>query len=144
MTRPGHRYRGHRRHSYICADDDQLVELRAHQRTYNGAYMRSALGVLGYSLAVLRLFDRHFYRVGLLYAVLSFLLCVCAFLRARDSRHDYADGDDAGDIPAIRTVGQEHKRLFGRPFVTSGRIVALVACIVAATEIALLVLILQL
>ena len=42
------------------------------------------------------------------------------------------------------TVGQEHKQSFGQPFVTAGHIVALVAGVVAATEIALLVLVLQL
>lgn len=85
--------------------------------------------------------------VGLLYAALAFLLSVCAFLRARHTRHNYADRNDTGDttsIHAIRTVGQDHKQLFGRPFVTAGRIVALVVCIVAATEIVLLVLVLQL
>ncbi|KAH9964164.1 hypothetical protein BC827DRAFT_1128202, partial [Russula dissimulans] len=138
---------GHRRHSFICEDVDQLVELRAHQRTYDGAYMRTALGTLGYSLTVLRLFDRHFYRVGLLFAILAFLLCVCAFLRARHSRHNYADRDDSGNSAntlAIPTIGQEHKPSFGRPFITSGRIVALVACVVVTTEIALLVLVLRL
>jgi len=54
-------FSGHRRDSFICADVDELVELRAHQRTYNGAYVRTALGILGYSLAVLRLFDHKFY-----------------------------------------------------------------------------------
>ncbi|KAH9996052.1 hypothetical protein BJV77DRAFT_1059569 [Russula vinacea] len=144
MTRR-HRYHGHRRDSFICSDVDKLVELRAHQRTYNGAYQRTALGILGYSLTVLRLFDRMFYRIGLLYAALAFLLSVCAFLRARHSRHDYADRDDAGttNISAIPTVGQDHKQLFGRPFVTAGRVVALVACIVAGTEIVLLFFILQ-
>lgn len=85
--------------------------------------------------------------VGLLYAALAFLLSVCAFLRARHSRHDYADRNDTGDTTnttAIRTVGQDHKQLFGRPFVTAGRIVALVACIVAATEVVLLVLVIHL
>jgi hypothetical protein len=83
--------------------------------------------------------------VGLLYAALAFLLSVSAFLRARHSRHDYADRDDAGttNISAIPTVGQEHKQLFGRPFMTAGRIVTLVACIVAGTEIVLLIFILQ-
>ena len=83
--------------------------------------------------------------VGLLYAALAFLLSVCAFLRARHSRHDYADRDDAGttNISAIPTVEQDHKQLFGRPFVTAGRVVALVACIVAGTEIVLLFFILQ-
>ncbi|KAF8506531.1 hypothetical protein F5888DRAFT_1643051 [Russula emetica] len=146
-TRRRHRYHGHRRDSFICADVGELVELRAHQRTYNGAYVRTALGILGYSLAVLRLFDRKFYRIGLLYAALAFFLSICAFLRARHSRHDYADRNDTGDttnIPAIRTVGQDHKQSFGRPFMTAGRIVALVASIVAATEIVLLVLVSQL
>jgi len=146
-TRRQHRYHGHRRDSFICVDVDELVELRAHQRTYNGAYARTALGILGYALTVLRLFDRKFYRIGLLYAALAFLLSVCAFIRARHSRHDYADRDDAGDTTdtsVIRTVGQDHKQLFGRPFVTAGRIVALVAYIVALTETVLLVFVLQL
>ncbi|KAH9033059.1 hypothetical protein EDB84DRAFT_1588404 [Lactarius hengduanensis] len=107
------RYRGHRAHSFISADVDQLVELRARQRTFNGAYTRTALGNLGYSLAVLRLFDRRFYHIGLLYAFLAVFLC-------------------------------ERGQSFGRPFVTAGRIVALVACVVAATELALLALVLRL
>ena len=53
---------GHHRDSFICTDDDELVELRALLRTYNGAYVRTALGVLGYSLTVLKLFDPKFYR----------------------------------------------------------------------------------
>ena len=64
--------------------------------------------------------------VGLLYAALAFLLSVCAFLRARHSRHDYADRNDSGDttnILAIRTVGQDHKQLFVRSFVTARPIV---------------------
>ena len=54
------------------------------------------------------------------------------------------DSDDTINMFAISTVGQEHKQSFGPPFVTAGRIVALVACVVAGTEIALLVLVLQL
>ncbi|KAH9957467.1 hypothetical protein BGW80DRAFT_1381391, partial [Lactifluus volemus] len=141
-----HRYQGHRAHSYLVEDVDRLTELRASQRTYNGAYMRTALGNLGFSLTVLRLFDRLFYRIGIVYAVLAFLLCVCAFFRARYARYDIADTDDADDTLsslAIPTVGQEHKQSFGRPFVTAGNIVALVAFVVAGTEIALFVLVLQ-
>lgn len=55
-------FSGHRRDSYICTDDDELVELRAYQRTYNGAYVRTALGILSYALTVLKLFDPKFYR----------------------------------------------------------------------------------
>ncbi|KAI0275276.1 hypothetical protein BC834DRAFT_965682 [Gloeopeniophorella convolvens] len=144
-----HRYRGHRAHSYVPADMDELVEVRARQRTYNGAYARTALGNLGYSLTVLRLFDRRFYRIGILYAVLASLLLVCAHFRARHSQHDFADPRAEGEaerahLLAIPTVGQEHKPSFGRPFITAGRTVAAVACVVAATEIALFVLVLRL
>jgi hypothetical protein len=141
--------------------------LRARQRTFDGAYSRTALGNLGYALTVLRIFDRRFYHststlypsplrpylnpcflVGLLYTFLAAFLCVCAFLRARHSRHDFADshGDrnDSAPLLAIPTVGQEGESSFGRPFVTAGRIVALVAFVVTATELALLALVLRL
>ena len=38
------------------------VELRARQRTFDGAYGRSALSNLGYALTVLRLFDKRFHQ----------------------------------------------------------------------------------
>jgi hypothetical protein len=86
--------------------------------------------------------------VGIVYAVLAFLLCICAFFRARYARHGIADTADDDDntlsLLAIPTVGQEHKQSFGRPFVTAGKIVAVVAFVVAGTEIALFVLVLQL
>ena len=144
--------------------------MRARQRTFDGAYTRTALGILGYALTVLKLFDRRFYHsmrffltlclssphpwlnpcflVGLLYTLLAVCLSIFAFLRARHSRHDFADihsdSNDAAPLLAIPTVGQEHQQSFGRPFVTAGRIVALVACVVAVTELALLTLVLRL
>ena len=46
----------------MAVDVHELVELRARQRTFHGAYSRTALGGLGYGLIILRLFDRRFYR----------------------------------------------------------------------------------
>jgi hypothetical protein len=40
---------------------NELVELRARQRTFGGAYSRTALGNLGYALTILKIFDRQFY-----------------------------------------------------------------------------------
>jgi hypothetical protein len=73
---------------------------------------------------------------------------VIAFLRARHSQHDFADTSDeqftipGNKRPIIRTQGQEGTRVFGRPFVTAGGIVVLVAVLVAAVEITLLAVIL--
>ncbi|KAF8192782.1 hypothetical protein K438DRAFT_1906845 [Mycena galopus ATCC 62051] len=152
----GHRYRGHRANSFQAADLTELVELRARQRTFHGAYSRTALSNLGFSLTILRLFDPRFHRIGLLFAVLGAALYVLAFLRARHSQHDFADypksEEDYSTTPAapqraeqnvIRTKGQQNTRIFGRPFVTAGWIVIGVAIIVAGVEIGLLVLVLE-
>ncbi|KAK0216229.1 hypothetical protein IW262DRAFT_1496206 [Armillaria fumosa] len=164
------RYRGHRAGSFHTTDMSELIELRARQRTFHGAYSRSAMGNLGYALTILRLFDHRFYKVGLLFAILGCLLFVIAFLRSRHSQHDFADpqepepqaessetevdGDsvhthvnaESPNAPSkipIQTVGQENTRVFGRPFITAGWIVLAVSGVVAAVEIGLLVLILQ-
>ena len=83
--------------------------------------------------------------VGILYTVLAGLLYGIAFLRQRHSMHDFADS--SWNHPSfqnpIRTVGQTGKRVFGRPFVTAGWIVVLLTVVVAAVEIALLVLVLK-
>ncbi|KAJ4480900.1 hypothetical protein J3R30DRAFT_3462208 [Lentinula aciculospora] len=156
--RIGHRYRGHRAESYFASDLNELVELRARQRTFYGAYFRTALGNLGYALTILRLFDSRFYRIGLLFTILGGLLFVLSFLRDRHSRHDFADPRTTSTKPhisftfygsyetedIIQTKGQKGTRIFGRPFVTAGWIVISVASVVLAVEIGLLVLILEL
>jgi hypothetical protein len=83
--------------------------------------------------------------VGLLYAVLSGVLSIAAYFRSRHSRHDFADQSlkQLQKSAGLATVGQEGTRVFGRPFVTAGWIVVAVSAIVAAMEVTLLVLILQ-
>ena len=141
------------------------MELRARSRTFDGAYGRTAIGNLGYALTILRLFDRRFFRsessekscflscthyislpVGILYTVLAGLIFIIAFFRQRHSRHDFADKyrNRAAYENAIQTVGQTGKRIFGRPFVTAGWIVALLSLVVFSVEISLLVLIFKL
>ncbi|PCH43187.1 hypothetical protein WOLCODRAFT_138232 [Wolfiporia cocos MD-104 SS10] len=136
-------YRGHRSHSFYPDDINEIVEIRARQRTFDGAYGRSALGNLGYSLTILRLFDKRFAKIGIVYAILAGLLYVLAYFRHQHARHDFADRyKERAYEHAIPTIGQHGKHIFGRPFVTAGWIVAAVAVVVAVVEIALLVLIL--
>ncbi|KIM41870.1 hypothetical protein M413DRAFT_445081 [Hebeloma cylindrosporum] len=142
---PHHTYRGHRRESFIASDINELVELRARQRTFHGAYGRTALGSLGYSLAILRLFEPSFHRIGLVFAVLGGLLFILAFFRSRHSTHDFADRHkESRELDqGLKTVGQENGRIFGRPFITAGWIAVEVTAVVALAEIALLVLIMR-
>lgn len=145
----------------------ELNELRARHRTFDGAYRRSALANLCYAVTVLRLFDVRFFNskgpfysrarvdtsllgfrppVGILFLVLSVLLLGVSYVRARHSRHDFADRSPEEMAAlyqrAIPTKGQEQAREFGRPFITAGVDVVAVAVIVFAVEVALLVLIL--
>ena len=77
--------------------------------------------------------------------ILSVLLLGLAYVRARHSRHDFADrsAEEMAALyrQAIPTKGQEQAREFGRPFTTAGVDVLTVAVIVFAVEVALLVLI---
>ncbi|PPQ74652.1 hypothetical protein CVT24_003837, partial [Panaeolus cyanescens] len=82
---------------------------------------------------------------GLLFAILGALLFVIAYLRSRQGRHDFADRSKEAHLldQGIPTKGMENARIFGRPFVTAGRMVVYVTIVVAAVEIGLLVLIAQ-
>ncbi|KAG1829339.1 hypothetical protein EV424DRAFT_1382255 [Suillus variegatus] len=140
-----HTYRGHRADSYKPIDVLELGELRARNRTFNGAYRRTAIAALGYALTALRLCDSRFLRIGIVYVVLSILLFALGFIRARQSQHDFSDGSTTSALyeQALPTVGQEDKREYGRPFITAGRDVIAVGALVMIVEILLLVFVLQ-
>lgn len=60
---------------------DELVDLRALQRTFDGAYTRTALAQLSYAILILRLFERDFYWCGLVYTLLAVQLVGVATYR---------------------------------------------------------------
>ncbi|KAG1797091.1 uncharacterized protein HD556DRAFT_1358482 [Suillus plorans] len=140
-----HTYRGHKADSYKPIDVLELNELRARNRTFNGAYRRTAIATLGYALTALRLFDSRFLRIGVVYLVLSILLFALGYIRARHSQHDFSDGSKTSALyeQALPTVGQEDKREYGRPFITAGRDVITVGALVMIVEILLLAFVLQ-
>ncbi|EJD52584.1 hypothetical protein AURDEDRAFT_111231 [Auricularia subglabra TFB-10046 SS5] len=135
-SRPAHTYHGHKRYSFFPIDNPELVEIRARQRTFDGAYARTAIGSLAYSLVFLKLFDTRFYKIGLVFLVLAVMLAILAILRNRRSYHDFADQN--------RPVASENgTRVFGRAFLTAGWIVVAVTAVVGIVEVALLVLVLK-
>ncbi|KAI0037713.1 hypothetical protein FA95DRAFT_1506627, partial [Auriscalpium vulgare] len=109
--------------TFVPADVAELVELRARERTFDGAYARTALTNIGDALALLNLFDPRFYRNTPRSLCCSSLL---RFFRGRHSRHALADpGRDEDDVNIVKMM-QEGKVL-RRPFVTAGWIVVAVA-----------------
>ncbi|KAG7808810.1 hypothetical protein KL921_003892 [Ogataea angusta] len=62
----------------------QKLDIRAHQRTYQGAYIRTCLGCLSFSLIVLKLFTAQFYHIGLVFNCYGLLICGIAYLRSKN------------------------------------------------------------
>ncbi|GJJ14026.1 hypothetical protein Clacol_008283 [Clathrus columnatus] len=125
-----HVYHGHRAQSFYITsgNDPELVEIRARQRTFDGAAYRTAMGNLSYAIVILKLFDARFYRT---------------YLRSQRSKHDFADIHQPTPVPgAPASVANQNKAL-GRAFKTAGWSVITIFAVVIAVEIALLLLILE-
>ena len=58
----------HRARSVILTPAE-MVEIRAAQRTFEGAYIRTAIGQFSFALVVLKIFTAEFYSIGALFAV---------------------------------------------------------------------------
>ncbi|KAI7644412.1 alpha/beta-hydrolase, partial [Hortaea werneckii] len=120
----------HRARSVILSPQE-LVEIRAAQRTFEGAYIRTSLGQFSFSLVVLKIFTAEFYSIGALFAVYGAgVLAVSAFRRMQGNRQFFSEiGED----------GLSRKR-----FRTSGNVVVLLTSLSAAAYVCLLVLTLRL
>ena len=49
-------------------------DIRAHQRTYEGAYTRTAIGCLSFSILIIKLFSKEFLPIGTIYTIYGCLL----------------------------------------------------------------------
>lgn len=74
----------------------ELVEIRAAQRTFEGAYIRTSLSQFSFALVVLKIFTSEFYSIGALFAVYGAgVLGVSAFRRMQSNRQFFTEmGDD--------------------------------------------------
>ena len=109
----------------------ELIEIRAVQRTFEGAYVRTALGQFSFSLLVLKIFTAEFYSIGALFAAYGAgVLAIALYRRHLGNRQFFADLDDEGQ----QRVG----------FRTSGNVVLTMTCLSVAAYTSLLVLALRL
>ncbi|KAI1642912.1 hypothetical protein F4815DRAFT_481768 [Daldinia loculata] len=72
--------RMHRARSVILTTQE-LVEIRAAQRTFEGAYMRTALSQFSFALIILKIFTSEFYAIGALFAVYGAAVLLCSVYR---------------------------------------------------------------
>ncbi|KAG5925664.1 hypothetical protein E4U42_004063 [Claviceps africana] len=77
----------------------RVNKVRAAQRTFEGAYMRTALGQFSFALVILKIFTEEFYAIGALFAVYgSAVLLVAVYRRYHGNRQFFTTGPDAPDL----------------------------------------------
>ncbi|KAI9303574.1 hypothetical protein BJ944DRAFT_204159 [Cunninghamella echinulata] len=114
--------RGHRRESVLLTESE-LQDLRARQRTFEGAYWRTSLAAFSTGLLILKVFTREFYKIGITFFVFGLALLAIALWRRRT----------AGDVFDLSI-----------PFRTSGNWVILTTIVTLASYIVLFILLLNL
>ncbi|EPQ32204.1 uncharacterized protein PFL1_00401 [Pseudozyma flocculosa PF-1] len=150
---------------------EDLVDYRAVQRTFDGAYARTALGQLCYAVVILRLFQEKFFYVGLAYSLFAVGFIPIAVYRYRNAVQNEdryielqpavqpeSNGQGpASSQPPASTGGTETDRIavstaleqtiaprrgiYVKSFVTAGSVVAVTTVVVTVFEVALLILI---
>jgi len=97
----------HRARSVVLTTQE-LVEIRAAQRTFEGAYTRTALSLFSFSLIILKIFTSEFYGIGALFAVYGGAVLVCAVYRRYQGNRQFftATDHDSGHVSKrFRTSG---------------------------------------
>jgi hypothetical protein len=125
-----YRLRHHRARSVVLTESE-LVEIRAAQRTFEGAYVRTALGQFSFSLIVLKIFTSEFYSIGALFAAYGAGIMFTSFYRRRHGNRAFFKELDATGSRVVK-------------FRTSGNVVSVLTGLSLAAYISLLVLTIRL
>lgn len=83
------------------------MEIRAAQRTFEGAYMRTALSQFSFALIILKIFTSEFYAIGALFACYGCAVLLCAiYRRYQGNTQFFTTTDRAGELKNVfRTSG---------------------------------------
>ncbi|KAL2148244.1 hypothetical protein VTH82DRAFT_2475 [Thermothelomyces myriococcoides] len=85
--------RMHRARSVVLTSEE-LVEIRAAQRTFEGAYMRTALSQFSFALVVLKIFTSEFYPIGALLACYGAAVMLVAIYRRYEGNRQFFDSEE--------------------------------------------------
>ncbi|KAF5596344.1 hypothetical protein FPANT_4345 [Fusarium pseudoanthophilum] len=85
----------------------RLVEVRAAQRTFEGAYVRTALGQFSFALIILKVFTQEFYAIGALFAVYGVAVMLVAIYRRYEGQNQFftSESPDGSLKRKFRTSG---------------------------------------
>ncbi|KXX74256.1 hypothetical protein MMYC01_208767 [Madurella mycetomatis] len=149
----------HRARSVVLTSEE-LVEIRAAQRTFEGAYMRTALSQFSFSLVVLKIFTSEFYPIGALLACYGVAVLLVAVYRRYEGNRQFFDsweeessggsgsssssssstgeGDEQGARP--RRLSRARTMVVKKKFRTSGNSVGLLVGLSLMSYVALMIL----
>ncbi|AOA62965.1 hypothetical protein KP2612_002289 [Komagataella phaffii] len=124
---------------------DQKLDVRAHQRTYEGAYLRSSIGALSFSIIVIKIFSKEFIVIGIIFTIYGLLLFLVSLLRTRNMDLYFLADDKEGKSVVPGT--QDNNSLENEAeiteedtyFKTSGNIVLLLTAITSVCYVLLFV-----
>ncbi|KAI9834468.1 MAG: hypothetical protein M1826_002622 [Phylliscum demangeonii] len=123
---------GHRPAPPAVLSTAELIELRAIQRTFEGAYVRTALSQLSFALVVLRIFTAEFYSIGALFAAYGCGILLVSLLRRRQGSRPFLAQPDQSDVDGSKR------------FRTSGNVVLVLVVLTVAAYVSLMSLIMRL
>lgn len=101
---PPHRPHPRRRER---ASASRLVEIRAAQRTFEGAYMRTALSQFSFALVVLKIFTSEFYPIGALFACYGAAVMLVAVYRRYEGNRQFFDCEEEQEQEQEQGQGQD-------------------------------------
>ncbi|VUC27097.1 unnamed protein product [Clonostachys rosea] len=99
----------------LVLTSQELVELRAAQRTFEGAYIRTALGQFSFALVILKIFTAEFYPIGALFAIYGVAILLVAIHRRYEGQRQFftAQNRSGRFKPKFRTSGDTVTLLTG-------------------------------
>lgn len=59
------------------------LDIRAHQRTYEGAYTRTAIGCFAFSILIIKIFSKEFLPIGTIYTIYGSIVFIIGFFKSR-------------------------------------------------------------
>ncbi|EAW08015.1 uncharacterized protein ACLA_027370 [Aspergillus clavatus NRRL 1] len=91
----------------VALTSDEMVEVRAAQRTFEGAYVRTALSQFSFALVVLKIFTSEFYSTGALFAVYGTGVLIIGLFRRQQGNRQFFDvvGEDGVRHHKFKTSG---------------------------------------
>ncbi|KAK3329608.1 hypothetical protein B0H66DRAFT_597182 [Apodospora peruviana] len=131
---------------FVFIVHDQSFSPVKTQRTFEGAYMRTALGQFSFALIILKIFTSEFYPIGALFAVYGTAIMLVAIYRRHEGNRQFFDQEETDEEPFFEsdgaggTVTRLRKTIVvKKKFRTSGNSIALLMLLSLSAYVALMV-----